>query len=110
VFCSLSCQVIIRRGEPIRGPPGPILVATRNDALDGIVDATPADRREGAAARPMIDNSVTSASTDSQGRACSLYSSDAGSYQQDHISMRINESKCAAMPATSIRGAPGLQL
>eukprot|EP00882_Tetradesmus_deserticola_P032941 GHRQ01037589.1.p1 GENE.GHRQ01037589.1~~GHRQ01037589.1.p1 ORF type:complete len:120 (+),score=23.60 GHRQ01037589.1:165-524(+) len=40
-------DVIVRRGEPISGPPGPILVATRNDALDGIVDATPEDRRQG---------------------------------------------------------------
>ncbi|KAF8070955.1 OSB4 [Scenedesmus sp. PABB004] len=38
-------DVIVRRGEPIAGPPGPILIATRNDALDGIVDATPPERR-----------------------------------------------------------------
>lgn len=43
----IDSQVVIRRGEPIVGPPGPIIVATRNDALDAIVDATPADRREG---------------------------------------------------------------
>jgi len=40
-------QVVVRRGGKIEGPPGPIIVATRNDALDGIVDATPADRRKG---------------------------------------------------------------
>jgi hypothetical protein len=42
-----SRQVIVRRGGKIEGPPGPIIVATRNDALDGIVDATPEARRKG---------------------------------------------------------------
>lgn len=46
-FHSLHSQVVIRRGEAISGPPGPILVATRNDVLDDIVDRTPADRRQG---------------------------------------------------------------
>lgn len=47
--CSVvSCvQVIVRRGEDISGPPGPILVATRNDVLDDIVNRTPADRQKG---------------------------------------------------------------
>jgi hypothetical protein len=44
-------QVIVKRGGKIEGAPGPIIVATRNDALDGIVDATPEDRRKGAGAR-----------------------------------------------------------
>jgi len=38
----------MRRGDPFPSsmPPGtPILVATRNDALAGVVDATPAERR-----------------------------------------------------------------
>lgn len=39
-------DVVVRRGGKIEGPPGPIIVATRNDALDGIVDATPEDRRK----------------------------------------------------------------
>lgn len=37
----------MRRGGAIAGPPGPILVATRNDVLDDIVDRTPQDRRKG---------------------------------------------------------------
>lgn len=44
----------MRRGATIEGPPGPIIVATRNDALDGIVDATPADRRKGARGREAV--------------------------------------------------------
>lgn len=43
-------QVIIRRGQAIAGPAGPIIVATRNDALDAIVDATPVERRDGVCA------------------------------------------------------------
>lgn len=39
-------DVIVRRGGAIEGPPGPILVATRNDVLDDIVDRTPPDRRK----------------------------------------------------------------
>lgn len=39
-------DVVVRRGGAIAGPPGPIIVATRNDSLDAIVDATPADRRD----------------------------------------------------------------
>ncbi|GAX84199.1 hypothetical protein CEUSTIGMA_g11622.t1 [Chlamydomonas eustigma] len=39
-------SVVIRRGEPIEGPSGPILICTRNDDLQGIVDATPVDRRK----------------------------------------------------------------
>ena len=35
----------MRRGEPIPTGSGPIVVATRNDALDGIVDAVPVERR-----------------------------------------------------------------
>ena len=42
----LCAAQVVRRGEPI--PPnksGPIVVATRNDALDAIVDAVPPERR-----------------------------------------------------------------
>ena len=42
-----AAQVVVTRGQPVQGPPGPIVVATRNDALQGVLDATPADRREG---------------------------------------------------------------
>jgi ketopantoate reductase len=38
-------DTIVRRGEPVAGPPGPILVATRNDALEAVVAATPPERR-----------------------------------------------------------------
>ncbi|KAG1662010.1 hypothetical protein FOA52_009499 [Chlamydomonas sp. UWO 241] len=37
--------VLVKRGEPVAGPPGPIIIATRNDDLQAIVDATPADRK-----------------------------------------------------------------
>lgn len=41
------CQVIIRRGEPFPdpAPAGPIIVATRNDALAAVVASTPPARR-----------------------------------------------------------------
>ncbi|KAI8469450.1 MAG: hypothetical protein J3K34DRAFT_451932 [Monoraphidium minutum] len=39
-------DVVVRRGGKVEGPAGPIIVATRNDALDGIVDATPEARRQ----------------------------------------------------------------
>ena len=41
-------DVIVRRGEPFPSEPsdGPIYICTRNDALAGIVEATPAHRRE----------------------------------------------------------------
>ena len=38
-------DAIIQRGQPVTGPPGPIIVCTRNDDLEGVVEATPADRR-----------------------------------------------------------------
>lgn len=39
-------KVIVRRGEPIPATPaGPIVVATRNDALAGVVEAMPPTRR-----------------------------------------------------------------
>jgi hypothetical protein len=42
-------DVVVKRGGAVEGlEAGPIIVATRNDALDGIVDATPAARRKGA--------------------------------------------------------------
>lgn len=45
---SIFLQVVIRRGEPIPAEPdGPIIVCTRNDDLQGVVDATPPSRRSG---------------------------------------------------------------
>jgi len=40
--------VLVRRGEPLPATPssGPIYVCTRNDALEGIIAATPPNRRE----------------------------------------------------------------
>lgn len=38
-------DVIVRRNEPVDGPQGPIVVCTRNDALDTVVDNTPEERR-----------------------------------------------------------------
>ena len=45
--CPLKAQVIIKRGQKVDGPEGPIIVATRNNDLQGVVDATPPERREG---------------------------------------------------------------
>jgi len=42
-----GCQdFIVKRGKPVEGPPGPIIVCTRNDQLQNVVDATPEHRRE----------------------------------------------------------------
>ena len=41
-------QKVIGRGEPVEGPAGPIVVCTRNNDLQGVLDSTPEDRREGA--------------------------------------------------------------
>lgn len=37
---------IIERGHAVEGPPGPIVVCTRNNDLQGVLDSTPKDRRE----------------------------------------------------------------
>uniref|UniRef100_A0A061SA93 Uncharacterized protein n=1 Tax=Tetraselmis sp. GSL018 TaxID=582737 RepID=A0A061SA93_9CHLO len=39
-------DVLIGRGEPIVGPDGPIIVCTRNNDLQGVVEATSPERRE----------------------------------------------------------------
>jgi ketopantoate reductase len=39
-------DVLLGRGQPVDGPPGPIIVCTRNDDLQGVVDATPEARRK----------------------------------------------------------------
>lgn len=48
MLASLGESVLLKRGDPFPAEPasGPIYVCTRNDALAGIVDATPAHRRE----------------------------------------------------------------
>ena len=40
-------QKFVERGQPVEGPPGPIIVCTRNNDLQGVLDSTPKDRREG---------------------------------------------------------------
>ncbi len=41
----------MKRGEGVHEPEGPILVCTRNDDLQSIVDATPAERKKGPCGR-----------------------------------------------------------
>eukprot|EP00892_Ulva_mutabilis_P007241 jgi/Ulvmu1/488/UM001_0496.1 len=41
-----SEKVLVKRGDGIATTEGPIIVCTRNDALAGVVEATPADRRK----------------------------------------------------------------
>ena len=47
-----GADLMVRRGEavPADAPAGPIVVCTRNDDLQAVVDATPAERRKGAEA------------------------------------------------------------
>ena len=61
---SPRAQVVIRRNEPVSGPPGPIVVCTRNDDLQAIVDATAADRREDLV---FIQNGMLQPWLDAQG-------------------------------------------
>ena len=56
--------MIIRRNEPISSPQGPIVVCTRNDDLQAIVDATPAGRREDLV---FIQNGMLQPWLDAQG-------------------------------------------
>lgn len=39
-------DTVIRRNQPIQGPPGPIIATTRNDDLETVVSSCPADRRK----------------------------------------------------------------
>jgi len=58
-------DVMVKRGESIpEGSTGPIFVCTRNDALAGIVDACPADRREDLV---FLQNGMLQPWLDSQG-------------------------------------------
>ena len=43
---SKGLDVVIKRGQAITGPPGPIIVTTRNDDLEAVVEATPVERRK----------------------------------------------------------------
>jgi len=43
---SVGKDTVIRRNQPIQGPPGPIIVTTRNDDLEAVVASCPADRRK----------------------------------------------------------------
>lgn len=40
-------QVVVRRGEGVPEGQGPIVICTRNDDLQGVLDATPAERCKG---------------------------------------------------------------
>ena len=40
-------QIVIKRGENVTGGEGPIIVCTRNDDLQAVVDVTPENRRPG---------------------------------------------------------------
>jgi len=50
LLMEIGCEgdVLVKRGEPIPAEPatGPIYVSTRNDALAGIIEMTPPERRE----------------------------------------------------------------
>ncbi|KXZ51723.1 hypothetical protein GPECTOR_11g170 [Gonium pectorale] len=39
-------DVVVGRGQRVEGPPGPIVVCTRNDDLQAVVDATAPERRQ----------------------------------------------------------------
>ena len=47
LYAALCMQALVKRGESVPGEEGPIIIATRNDALAGIVENTPENRREG---------------------------------------------------------------
>lgn len=50
-----DAQVLIGRGEQVpESPAGPVIVCTRNDDLDGVVEATPPERRGGIPQQSVI--------------------------------------------------------
>jgi len=50
-----DAQVLIGRGEQVpESPAGPVIVCTRNDDLDGVVEATPPERRGGIPLQSVI--------------------------------------------------------
>ena len=56
--------MVLKRGDELPPGSGPIIIATRNDALAGIVEATPADRRDDLV---FIQNGMLQPWLDSQG-------------------------------------------
>ena len=67
-LASFGDSVILKRGEPFPAEPasGPIYVCTRNDALDGIIEATPPHRREDLV---FMQNGMLEAFLESKGLA-----------------------------------------
>jgi hypothetical protein len=61
-------DAVLKRGEPFPASPatGPIYVCTRNDALQGVIDATPAHRREDLV---FMQNGMLGAFLEGQGLA-----------------------------------------
>ncbi|KAI3436136.1 hypothetical protein D9Q98_002193 [Chlorella vulgaris] len=57
-------DVLVRRGEAVSGPAGPIVVCTRNDDLQAVVDATPPERRQDLV---FIQNGMLQPWLDAQG-------------------------------------------
>ena len=50
--CLMPQKVIVRRGEAIpKDMDGPIVICTRNDDLQGVLDATPSERQQGKLTR-----------------------------------------------------------
>lgn len=82
-----AADVLIQRGDVIPSfPPGPIYVCTRNDALEGIIDACPEQRKGDLVflqngmlqpfldARGLGDNTQVSSLPHSRLRVCVSYS------------------------------------
>lgn len=44
-LASMGPSVLLRRGEPVRGTPGPVVVCARNDDLDEVLRLVPLERR-----------------------------------------------------------------
>lgn len=44
-LAAMGPVTLVRRGQPIPDQPGPVVVCTRNDDLQGVIDACPAARR-----------------------------------------------------------------
>ncbi len=44
----MTCQVLLKRGSSFpKDTPPPIIVCTRNDALEGVIESVPKDRHGG---------------------------------------------------------------
>jgi hypothetical protein len=55
---STELQLLVGRGQPVEGPEGPIIVCTRNEELENVVNATPEHRREGVCCHVMFDHAL----------------------------------------------------